>query len=157
MIKIGISMIKNWYSNYLYFNDQHFKKPMVPFVSWSLLSLGPFWPWSLLSLGPFWPWSLLAMVPFGSWSLLAGPFWPVPFGRSLMAWSLLTSNVIIHTTCVRNLLSHFLLKVFFVDFQINLTFQINITKPAFIPNHVLEVNYIKKKNCQKYFYNISKI
>ena len=92
MIKIGISMIKNWYSNYLYFNDQHFKKPMVPFVSWSLLSLGPFWPWSLLSLGPFWPWSLLAMVPFGSWSLLAGPFWPVPFGQSLLAWSLLTSN-----------------------------------------------------------------
>ena len=92
MIKIGISMIKNWYSNYFYFNDQHFKKPMVPFVSWSLLSLGPFWPWSLLSLGPFWPWSLLAMVPFGSWSLLAGPFWPVPFGQSLLAWSLLTSN-----------------------------------------------------------------
>ena len=82
MIKIGISMIKNWYSNYFYFNDQHFKKPMVPFVSWSLLSLGPFWPWSLL-----------AMVPFGSWSLLAGPFWPVPFGQSLLAWSLLTSNV----------------------------------------------------------------
>ena len=94
MIKIGISMIKNWYSNYLYFNDQHFKKPMVPFVSWSLLSLGPFWPWSLLSLGPFWPWSLLAMVPFGSWSLLAGPFWPVPFGQSLLAWSLLTSNAL---------------------------------------------------------------
>ena len=44
MIKIGISMIKNWYSNYFYFNDQHFKKPMVPFVSWSLLSLGPFFP-----------------------------------------------------------------------------------------------------------------
>ena len=88
MIKIGISMIKNWYSNYLYFNDQHFKKPMVPFVSWSLLSLGPFWPWSLLSLGPFWPWSLLGL----------GPFWLVPFGRSLftwspLAWSLLTSNV----------------------------------------------------------------
>ena len=98
MIKIGISMIKNWYSNYLYFNDQHFKKPMVPFVSWSLLSLGPFWPWSLLSLGPFWPWSLLAMVPFGhgpfwvlvpfGWSLLAGLFWLVSFGRSLFAGSL---------------------------------------------------------------------
>ena len=87
MIKIGISMIKNWYSNYLYFNDQHFKKPMVPFVSWSLLSLGPFCP-----LVPFVPWSLLAMVPFGSWSLLAGPFWPVPFGQSLLAWSLSTPS-----------------------------------------------------------------
>ena len=72
MIKIGISMIKNWYSNYFYFNDQHFKKPMVPFVSWSLLSLGPFWPWSLLGLGPFW------LVPFGR-SLLASPFWLGPF------------------------------------------------------------------------------
>ena len=29
----------------------------------------------------------------------------------------LTSNVIIHTTCVRNLLSHFLLKVFFCWFS----------------------------------------
>ena len=74
MIKIGISMIKNWYSNYLYFNDQHFKKPMVPFVSWSLLSLGPFCPLVPFGHGPFW-----VLVPFG-WSLLAGPFWPVPFG-----------------------------------------------------------------------------
>ena len=30
---------------------------------------------------------------FFSWSLLGlGPFWLVPFGRSLMGWSLLTSN-----------------------------------------------------------------
>ena len=58
---------------------------------------GPFWVWSLLGIvpfghGPFWVRSLLGMVPFGAWSLLAGPFWPVPFGRSLMAWSLMTSN-----------------------------------------------------------------
>ena len=82
MIKIGISMIKNWYSNYLYFNDQHFKKPMVPFVSWSLLSPGslvpfghgPFCPLVPFGHGPFW-----VLVPFG-WSLLDGPFWPVPYG-----------------------------------------------------------------------------
>ena len=53
MIKIGISMIKNWYSNYFYFYDQHFKKPMVPFVPWSLLAMVPF------GHGPFW-----VLVPF---------------------------------------------------------------------------------------------
>ena len=62
---------------------------------------GPFWVWSLLGIvpfghGPFWVRSLLGMVPFGAWSLLAGPFWPVPFGQSLLAWSLLTSNVMIY-------------------------------------------------------------
>ena len=60
---------------------------------------GPFWVWSLLGIvpfghGPFWVRSLLGMVPFGAWSLLAGPFWPVPFGQSLMAWSLMTSNAL---------------------------------------------------------------
>ena len=93
MIKIGISMIKNWYSNYLYFNDQHFKKPMVPFVSWSLLSLGPFCPLVPFGHGPFCPLVPFGHGPFWPWSLLGlGPFWLVPFGRSLLAWSLLTSN-----------------------------------------------------------------
>ena len=41
----------------------------------------------------FFPFFLIfQLVPFGSWSLLAGPFWLVPFGRSLMGWFLLTSN-----------------------------------------------------------------
>ena len=86
MIKIGISMIKNWYSNYLYFNDQHFKKPMVPFVSWSLLSLGPFCPLVPFGHGPFCPLVPFGHGPFWPWSLLGlGPFWLVPFGRSLLA------------------------------------------------------------------------
>ena len=77
-------MIKNWYSNYFYFNDQHFKKPMVPFVSWSLLSLGPFCPLVPFGHGPFCPLvpfghgPFWVLVPFG-WSLLAGPLWVGPF------------------------------------------------------------------------------
>ena len=68
----------------------------------------PFWAWSLLGMvpfghGPFWVRSLLGMVPFGAWSLLAGPFWPVPFGWSLMAWSLMTSNGLWAASCKKSI------------------------------------------------------